>query len=129
VKKYLALVLFYVVLLVALGAGCSSSVKTYTEGSQVINVAVNEELTIALESNPTTGFSWQSDYDKTLLNLVSNEYKAKEVDKNVVGSGGTQYFKFKALKSGKATVTLSYRRPWETPSANDKKQTFNITIK
>jgi inhibitor of cysteine peptidase len=91
---------------------------------------VNEELTVALESNPTTGYSWKYDYDKTILNLVNEEYKAdSKADKQLVGAGGTQLTKFKALKSGQTAVTFTYRRSWEQPSSEDKTQIFNITIK
>lgn len=128
-KQYWVILFVSLVILAALTSGCAQPAKTYTVDSKSVNTSVNEEFTIALESNPTTGYSWQNEYDKTKLNLVSDEYKAKVVKENIVGSGGTQYIKFKALKSGTTNVIFSYRRPWMQPSFEDKIQTFNVTVK
>ena len=39
--------------------------------------------------------------------------KIKLSDKPLVGSGGTEYIKFKAVKEGKATVTFEYGQHWD----------------
>ena len=129
-KKLWVILLLSLVILTALASGCSKGEKIYTDNSDAINTNVNAEFTITLESNPTTGYSWKFDYDKTMLNLVNEEYKAdNKADKQLVGSGGTQFTRFKALKSGSTAVTFSYRRSWEQTSSDNKKQIFNITIK
>jgi inhibitor of cysteine peptidase len=104
-------------------------VNTYTDPAQTINVNVNQEFILALESNPTTGYSWQESHDSTMLTLVNQEYKQREGSSGLVGAGGTEYIKYQALKKGEATVTLVYRRSWEQPNPTDKTSVFTVNIK
>jgi inhibitor of cysteine peptidase len=129
-KKILMAALAAVVLLALVLSGCSTQAKAYTEEGQVINVGANQEFTIALGSNATTGYSWQATYDSQALEKVKDEYKADDTTgKQIVGSGGTQYFYFKALKIGETKIKFTYYRPWETPTAQDQTQTFTINVK
>lgn len=47
--------------------------------------------------------------------------------RGLVGAGGTQYFRFKALKAGKTGMAVTYKRAWETGFAEQK--VFNVDIK
>jgi inhibitor of cysteine peptidase len=130
VNKYFIVVLATFVFMALVVSGCSTEKITYTDSTQTINASVGQEFKIALGSNPTTGYSWQPDYDKTALNLVTKEYKADDKSgKQIVGSGGTEYFNFKVLKRGETKVTLTYRRVWESPTPQDVTQVFNIVAK
>ncbi len=127
-KKYLLVIL----LLITVLAGCSAKsaeVKTYTDPSQTVDVNVNQEFILALESNPTTGYGWQETHDATMVSLVNQEYKQQEGSTGLVGAGGTEYFKYQALKKGETSVTLVYRRSWEQPNPDDKTKTFTVNIK
>jgi len=105
-------------------------VKAFTESSQVINTGVNQEFTIALGSNITTGYSWQPDYDTNALNLVEKTYQEQDnTGKQIVGASGTEYFTFKALAKGETKVTFTYQRPWEQASAQDQTIIFTINLK
>ena len=129
-KVLLAILAVVAILSIALLSGCSHQVEAYTDSGQVVNIGVNQELTIALGSNITTGYSWQPKYDTNSLNLVGQEYKANDTTgKQIVGAGGTQYFHFKATKSGETKITFTYYRPWETPTAQDQTQEFTINVK
>jgi inhibitor of cysteine peptidase len=110
--------------------GCAGpgEVKAFYDAGQPVSVTAGQEFVIALESNITTGFSWQASFDEDSLVLVEKTYKEKD-NSGKVGGGGADYFRFKALKSGETKVTLSYRRPWETPSAQDKTAVFNVSVK
>ena len=58
---------------------------------------------------------------------MESSYKTgKEARKGTVGAGGTQYFHFKANKSGKTEITLVYKRSWENGSAEQK--VFSVDI-
>jgi len=122
------LLLVGIVSVLALGllAGCAGGVATYTDPAKTINVKVGGEFVIALDSNPTTGFTWQDDHDQGMLKLVEDRYVADEKAEGLVGAGGTQYYHFKALKAGTATVTLDYKRPWEEDSAEQNVFTVKI---
>ena len=125
-KKLLILVAL-TAMAICLLAGCASGVSTYTDPKQSINIDVNKEFIIALDSNPTTGYGWQEDYDEGMLELVKKTYEEGETaGKDVVGAGGVEYFRFKALKAGHASVTMDYKRPWEEEVAEQKVFTVNI---
>jgi inhibitor of cysteine peptidase len=130
VKKLLFGALVAIMLVAVVLSGCGSPVEAYTDSGKMINVSVNQEFTIALGSNPTTGYSWQAAYDKPVIELVRNEYKPDDhTGKNLVGSGGTEFFVLKALRKGETKVTFTYRRPWEQPSLQDQTQVFTIEAK
>ncbi|MCD6452736.1 MAG: protease inhibitor I42 family protein [Dehalococcoidales bacterium] len=109
------------------GSGGCRSVPTYTDPGQQMKVRVGQEFVIALESNITTGYSWQESHDEALVELVGNTYKQSQHSQGLVGAGGTEYFRFKALSSGRAEITLNYKRPWEEEIAETK--VFTVDIK
>jgi predicted secreted protein len=45
----------------------------------------------------------------------------------LLGAGGTELFRFKALKSGDVEITMSYKRPWETDVLDQK--VFTVEVK
>ncbi len=116
------------VVAISLAAGCVGEVKTYTDSGRAISIGVNQEFIIALGSNPTTGYGWQESYDEAVLELVEKTYKAGEqAEQGVVGAGGVEFFRFKALTAGKTEITLVYKRPWEEKTVDQK--VFTVTIK
>jgi len=115
------------ILAIGLLAGCAGGIETYTDADKTINANVNEEFVITLDSNPTTGYNWEEDYDEAMLKLVESKYEmSKQAEEGMVGAGGTQYFRFQALKTGKTEITLTYKRSWETESADQKVFTVDI---
>jgi len=125
-KKRLILLAIVAILLVT--AGCAGGIKTYTDSAQTINISINQTFIIALDSNPTTGYSWQASYDESMLELVGKSYEmGKKAKQGAVGAGGVEYFQFKALKTGKTEITLDYQRPWEEENLYQK--VFTVIIK
>jgi inhibitor of cysteine peptidase len=125
-KKFLLLL---VVVATCLVTGCIGEVETYTDPGQTVTIGVNQEFVIAFGSNPTTGYSWQESYDQTMLELVEKIYRpGEEARKGVVGAGGVEYFRFKAVKTGQTEITLVYKRPWEEPTPQDVTKVFTINI-
>ncbi|MEN6462457.1 MAG: DUF4163 domain-containing protein [Syntrophomonas sp.] len=77
------------------------------------SLPVGQTFTLVLNSNPTTGYEWiLSSWDKNIIALDNSDFQSSNV--NMVGSGGQQYFKFKALKPGSIELGLNYARPWES---------------
>jgi inhibitor of cysteine peptidase len=118
-------------LAISLFIGCvNGAVNAYSDPEEIIGSSPEKEfvILIALESNPTTGYSWQASCDSTILELVEEAFElgiyAKE---NIVGAGGTQLFRYKALKSGEAEIIFVYKRSWE-PEILDIK-VFTVDIK
>jgi inhibitor of cysteine peptidase len=124
VKKLLILMLIAAALTVA---GCIGVAKTYDDPGQTIDIGIKQEFVIALGSNPTTGYSWQESHDQTMLELLEKSYK-EEAQEGVVGAGGIEYFRFKALKAGQTEITLTYEQPWEGGGSGETK-VFTVNIK
>ena len=101
--------------------------KVYSEPSQTIKVKVEQEFIIALDENPTTGYTWQEEFDDGFLELVEDKYEpSSEAKKGVVGAGGTRSFEFKGLKKGKTEVTMVLKRAWEEGFLEKKVFTIDI---
>jgi len=128
-KKLLILVTV-VVAVTCLATGCTTEVKAYSDPEETIGISPDKEfiILIALESNPTTGYSWEANYDETMLELVEETYELGEYAKlGVVGAGGTELFHFKALESGESEITMVYKRSWEELALEQK--VFTIEVK
>ncbi len=78
--------------------------------SSEVRTGLGEVFTVQLESNPTTGYSWTSEYDQDVLELVSEGYERMSM---AIGGGGHAIFIFLPLRRGRTTVNMRYRRPWE----------------
>ena len=96
-----------------------------------IEVKAGDTITITLDSNATTGFSWTEQAvisEENILTQTGHQYiePQTEGDTPLVGAGGTEEWTFKTDKTGTAKVTLSYDRPWE--GGEKGVRTFELTI-
>ena len=96
--------------------------------SNVINARAGEKITITLESNPTTGYSWQLQHplDEKIIRLEGSKYVGPRSDR--VGAGGEEKWTFLAIKKGSTKITLKYVRPWEKDEPPVKEKTFLIKV-
>jgi len=111
-----------------LGCGKCPVITKSGDTSQV-EAKAGEGFTVSLYANPSTGYTWElaEPLDKDLLELVSAEYSGGNL--KLVGSGRQQEWKFKALKPGKALISLKYFRPWEKLVPPVKTAEFEVTIR
>lgn len=86
---------------------------------------VNQQFIIALESNPTMGYTWEVDFEPSLLKLVESKFETSR-QTGAMGAGGKQSFPFQGLKPGQTYVTLIYERPWEEQPIDVNVFTVNI---
>lgn len=86
--------------------------KTPDIGS-VICANVGKDFSVILDSNPTTGYSWQlaEPLDENLLKLIKSNFIPPDTD--LVGAPGQEEWAFQALRKGKTTISFHYLRPWE----------------
>jgi len=118
------------ILVLVLATACNPVNKTVTltaadKGSQV-DVNVGQQIVIALDGNPSTGFTWEAkDLDTTMFEEVGDPAFTSS-NPGSVGSGGTLTLTFKALKAGTSNLTLVYHRPWET--SVEPIDTFAVTL-
>ena len=82
-------------------------------------VPAPQTVTLTLDSNPTTGFSWQVEQSEELFR-VESVYTEDRTGEPVTGSGGTETITLTPLKAGKTEVTLTYARPWEGGEKGDQ---------
>lgn len=87
-----------------------------------------DSFSIVLESNMTTGYSWQlgSNSDSNIVHFLSTVYNAPSTD--MPGQGGEEVWTFKTESPGTVIIILQYLRPWEneTPPARIKR--YNIVV-
>jgi len=108
--------------------GCVEEPAVYIDQGQTISTEIGEEFVIALNANPTTGYSWQESHDETALRLVDETYELGESAKEgLIGAGGVTKFRFKAMGKGATEITLVYKRPWEPEIA--EQAAFKVDIK
>lgn len=95
---------------------------------EVINARAGENFTITLESNPTTGYSWQlaKPLDEKIVKLVGSEYVPSKTD--LVGAGGEENWTFLAVKKGTTRISLKYVRPWEKDKPPVEEKTFLVKV-
>jgi inhibitor of cysteine peptidase len=104
-----------------------SPVLLESDAAAPITINVGEEFFIALESNPTTGYSWtQQTGDGNVLAYEGNV--RQNPNPTIPGAGGQQIFIYHANRSGTSTITFQYARPFEPNNAPGKMVTFTITV-
>ena len=86
-----------------------------THNGKAYSLAAGESFLLSLDSNPSNGYSWtlDSSWNQELLELSSKGYLDTE-NRNAVGQGGQEFWRFKALKAGETEIKLIYSRPWES---------------
>ena len=129
--KKIFLLVTTLILSISLITGCGgSTVKAYSDPEETIDSSMDREfiVLIALESNPSTGYSWEAEYDSAMLELIEETFELGEYAKeNIVGAGGTELFRFKGLNKGKTEITFNYKRSWETEVLETK--VFTVEVK
>ena len=120
---------FYKYFFLLLFVGCQTTPKSEKKSAD-IEVFLNNEFTISLNSNPSTGYSWQWINNATteVGKVVGEEFVASN-NSNLVGSAGVQKFKFKALKRGRQIFIFHYVRPWEKGAQPADKSAFEVEVK
>jgi len=129
------------VTLLTMAFGCSSSVVTETVTTtlsetvvidEVISVESGQEFTIPLSSNPSTGYTWRETHDTSLLAFVDEVYQPKQPPSTggpiIVGGGGTDNFRFKALVKGKGIIIFEYYGPGAVPGGSQLAQRKVIEV-
>ena len=121
----ISLIAALIVLLMTLTACGSAAVKLdEQDNGQSVEVSSGDRITITLEGNPTTGYSWEpGEFDASVVELVGEaDYKS---DSKMLGSGGVYTFTLKALAPGATTVKFIYHRSWEDA---EPAQVFEVTL-
>lgn len=86
-----------------------------------------DALVVTLDSNVTTGFRWELSGrpDTNVMSLEGSEYLAPSTSPGVVGAGGQEVWRFRAVGEGTTTLELTYQRA----SGETSGQPFTITVR
>ena len=107
------------------GGGGGASKPTVYEAGDPISVKNGGTFVIALEANPTTGYSWEAEPNDNVEFVSSKQVKGGS---NAIGAPGTQQLTFKAVKTGSSTLTLNYLRPFESGVPPVQTEDFDVTV-
>ncbi len=92
-----------------------------------IEVQPGDEFSIALASNPSTGFRWKMTLPEGVQPVTFLGSQHVVADTVMPGVPGTEVFKFKAAAEGEVQAAFVYERPWETITAPTRK-IFTILV-
>ena len=106
------LISLIIVLSVFALVGCTSAKKS-----------ASSEVTLVLESNPTTGCTWSVKVvDESIAKFVGSEYQQNDNPGGMVGVGGHDTLTFQCLKQGETKVELNYGHAWNAEEVYDRKE-------
>lgn len=114
--------IFIIIFSVVLFFGCSKTEKLHISMKQ-------DDFTVHLPANPTTGFQWYLlDYDSKLFEVINRQYISSKV--GVMGAGGYMLYTFKIKKQEKyprkSVLEFKHARSWEPNTASIHKVTVYI---
>ncbi|KAL7712756.1 Amoebiasin-2 [Entamoeba marina] len=102
-------------------------VLTDKDKDSVVNIKTGDTIAFHLKTNPSTGFSWDMDYNKNVLALLKDSTLQENHVPGLVGFSVIRQITFKPLVTGNVVVRFNYRRPWENKEpARSLKYTINI---
>jgi predicted secreted protein len=85
---------------------------THENNGQSIEVQSGDIITIRLDENPTTGYTWKLEPENLeLIELTQSDFVQNSG--TGVGGGGQHIFTFKAMKAGVVSLNLKNWREWE----------------
>jgi predicted secreted protein len=102
----------------------SGSVPVYHDGDS-ITVSNGSRFVVALESTPSTGYSWQAQPNDTVKFESSKQVEPTGVRP---GAPGEQQLTFKAIKKGASTLDFAYSRSFEAGVPPAQTETFDLEI-
>lgn len=110
------------------GGGIPNGAPVFSDPATPIAVTAGQVFVIELESNPSTGYSWQLTAIPDLA--VARFVLAAHVPDGSgrPGASGVDRFAFRAIGVGTSTISLAYLRPWETDQPPAKTAEFTIIV-
>jgi inhibitor of cysteine peptidase len=95
--------------------GPDEIVLSLADDGRQAELGEGQVLVIALEANPSTGYSWQvAELDETILRLVDVQFESTP---GRIGAPTQQVLRFAGVRAGETSPQLVYRRPWESDVA------------
>ena len=86
---------------------------TEANDGQTVQAHVGEVFEVRLDSNASTGYSWNVASQETQALEMLGDPKYVRPTTNAPGAGSQQVFRFKIKRIGATKLVLHYKRPWE----------------
>jgi predicted secreted protein len=99
--------------------------STNVTPGESITATQGRSFTITLRTNPSTGYHWEPQFDRTALSLVDSVFSSDPNPHNLVGVPGSQVFTFQGLAKGTTTVTFNNVSPSEIVT---DQVTYTVTV-
>jgi len=106
--------------------GRSTVVLGEADSLSEVSLDVGDQLDVELESNPTTGYSWELGPLPDGLQLASSDFE--EPGGSLVGAAGTQVFVFDMVGPGGGILRFEYVRVFDDPVVAEKIVEYVLTI-
>lgn len=109
-------------------AGKCSDCPTYGASDTKIRVDAEQDVVIALDSNPTTGYRWEvtAVSDPEVVRMTADTYVAPK--RGDPGASGQQRLEFAADRPGTTTLTVRYARSFEPNDPTVRVIVYNVTV-
>ncbi len=115
---------------------CGLSIELYRlvteeDAGRTLDLRVGDQLMVALQGNPTTGYEWSNAllYEYAVLRpLADPEYRPTSMSTGMVGAGGLYLFRYEAVDIGPQAFQFVYRRSWETTDS-DREFVFDVVVR
>lgn len=96
---------------------------------KTVTLRMGGRMEVALESNPTTGYSWQRERgDTAVLASDSSSYQPEKTQPGVVGAGGTEILAFRGARPGRTRLVLVYRQPWGGGASSGQRWEADVVV-
>lgn len=108
-------------------ATSSESTNTLDENEISRITTDGNKLTLMLQANPTTGYSWVADdAGSEMFKIEDDQYAENAHDEEMTGVGGTETFTISVLQSGTGGLIFEYKQDWDG-GESDGKYNLNVT--
>ena len=92
-----------------------------------VEISPGEEINLALDENPTTGFRWTVESVSGGLSVLGSDFDAPSDSRR--GAGGRRTVRLRAGDGGAGELQLRYDRPGADPSESAKRLRFTFAVK
>lgn len=124
---------FFMAILAFFGLAKPTQKPIQIEGGCKVEI-VNRDISISVNSNPSTGYEWTYTQRGSSIEFVSKNYSTPIYRETpgksmpaIIGAGGIETFKFKAVEPGQTVLSFKYERSWEVlPAAEELTLTVEV---
>lgn len=96
-----------------------------TNNNETVTLPAGSNVTIRLDENPTTGYSWNVT-SSTGLQYVNDTFIAPQT--GLMGAGGVHVWECLAAETGTAEFSAIYMQPWMNVTGNETTFSMAFTI-